>query len=62
MKKQSKTKDTPSEIRAKKINYKVGAVKRKVGISAGEETNPGDLFNKAKTLGRPEKVAFMGMV
>lgn len=60
-----------AKLRTKKSNYKVGAIKRKLGISRHEKTQPGDFIKrmndmkitkKSKTVGRTNKVSIMGLV
>lgn len=50
-----------SKLRNKKINYKLGATKRKLGIKRGEKTEPGALISKSKTLSK-KRMAIMGLV
>ena len=51
-----------AKLRNKKMNYKQGAVKRKLKIKKGEKVKTGELITRAKAMSRPENVAFMGMV
>lgn len=48
-------------MKLKELNYKVGAIKRKLNIKRSEKVEPGDLIKKAKRLSK-EKVAIMGLV
>ncbi len=74
-KKAAKTKISPAEqdrlvakMRHKKLNYKVGAIKRKLKMKRSDKTEPGTLINRAKPQAKisampPQKrVAFMGMI
>lgn len=48
------------KLRMRKLNYKSGAVKRKLKIGA-VKTEPGELITRAKSMNRAEKVSVMGM-
>jgi hypothetical protein len=49
--------------RMKAIDYKVGAIKRKLKIKAGESIEPGSLIKKAKERGLTKRqVAIRGLV
>ena len=50
-----------SKLRTKKMNYKEGAVKRKMKLGA-VKTAPGELISKAKSMTPTKRTAFMGMV
>lgn len=60
-----------SKLRGKKINYKVGAAKRKLGISRRQKTEPGSLIRAmnerkqkrtiTKAISSRERVALMGI-
>ncbi len=49
----------------KKLNYKVGAIKRKLGIKKGDKVETGDLIRKAnelKAMNPRKRTAFAGMI
>ena len=43
----------------KQFNYRRGAIKRLLGIKAGEEVQPGDLISKARNLEEKDVVPAM---
>ena len=53
-----------SKMRMKKINYKIGSAKRKLGVTKKEKVVPGSLINKAKSMKDHSvmKTAFVGLV
>jgi len=50
-----------AKLRNKKLNYKMGATKRKLKMGR-ISTKPGELINKAKSMTRPRNIAMAGMV
>lgn len=50
-----------AQLRMKKINQKVGAVKRKLKLGRAQ-TEPGELIKQAKAMSAGKRTAFMGMV
>jgi hypothetical protein len=60
-----------AKLRTKKSNYKVGAIKRKLGITRHQKTQPGDFIKRMnemkitkpkKSIGKTNKVSMMGLV
>ena len=50
-----------AKLRMKKLNYKGGAIKRKLKIGRGK-LQPGDLIKKANTMTPIKRLAFKGLV
>lgn len=51
-----------AKLRTKGLNYKIGAIKRKLKITRHEKIEPGDMISRARSISRPERVAIMGAV
>lgn len=67
-KKSKKTAISPMEqnkliakLRMKKINYKMGAIKRKFKVAPSENIEPGTLINKSKELSK-QNLAIRGLI
>lgn len=50
-----------AKIHMKKLNYRTGAVKRKLKMGPGK-TEPGELITKARSMTPKERVSIIGMV
>lgn len=52
-----------AKLRNRKLNYKTGAIKRKLSITKGESVKPGDLIAKmnAQKVPRVKRVSIMGI-
>lgn len=52
-----------SKVRMKKINYKIGSIKRKLKVSRQDKVEPGDMINKySQTKPSRERIAIDGLV
>ena len=50
-----------AKLRMKKLNYRGGAVKRKLHLGR-VDTKPGELISKARAMSPKKRVAFMGLI